>query len=167
MPRIRSAIEVEELPSPSTLCKAFNRLGMAVWRVPLNLSIELPPTNGVVGIDASGFDRSHVLKHYTKRTKLTIQQVEVTLLIDTRSNAIIDLQMTTTRKHDSQIAPLLIKRNTDEVEILLGDKGYDDQKIRALAREDGVRPVIKHREFSPLYKTWNARLDANLYVQRT
>src|SRR6056297_1817668 len=52
MPRIRSAIELEELPSPSTLCKAFNRLNMAVWRVLLNLS--------------------------------------VTLLVDTRSNAILD-----------------------------------------------------------------------------
>ena len=38
MPRIRSAISLEELPSPSTLCKAFNRLNMAVWRVLLNLS---------------------------------------------------------------------------------------------------------------------------------
>ena len=75
--------------------------------------------------------------------------------------------MTTIRKHDSQIAPSLIKRNTDEVEILIGDKGYDDQKIRALAREDDVRPVIKHREFSPLHKTWNARLDAGLYEQRS
>jgi len=82
-------------------------------------------------------------------------------------NAIIDVHVTTTRKHDSKIAPSLIKRNTEEVAILLGDKGYDDQKIRALAREDGVRPVIKHREFSPLHKAWNARLDANLYGQRS
>lgn len=36
MPRIRSTIDLEELPSPSTLCKAFNRLDMAVWRVLLN-----------------------------------------------------------------------------------------------------------------------------------
>jgi len=102
-----------------------------------------------------------------KRTKLTIQRLKVTLLVDTRVNAIIDVHVTTTRKHDSKIAPSLIKRNTEEVAILLGDKGYDDQKIRALAREDGVRPVIKHREFSPLHKAWNARLDANLYGQRS
>jgi len=165
MPRIRSAINLDELPSPSTLCKAFNRLDMAVWRVLLNLSVTLLPTNGIVGVDASGFDRSHASKHYTKRTKLTIQQLKVTLLVDTKANAIIDLHVTTTRKHDSQIAPSLIKRNTGKVEILLGDKGYDDQKIRALAREDGIRPLIKHREFSPLHKAWNARLDANLYGQ--
>ena len=167
MPRIRSAISLEELPSPSTLCKAFNRLNMAVWRVLLNLSVAPLPTNGVVGIDASGFDRSHASKHYTKRTKLTIQQLKVTLLVDTRSNAILDVHVTTTRKHDSKIAPSLIKRNTREVDILLGDKGYDDQKVRALARSTGVRPLIKHREFSSLQKAWNTRLDADLYGQRS
>jgi len=167
MPRIRNAIDLVELPSPSALCKAFNRLDMAVWRVLLNLSVTLLPTNGIVGIDASGFERSHASKHYTKRTKLTIQQLKVTLLVDTRSNAVIDLHVTTTRKHDSQIAPALIERNTGEVAVLLGDKGYDDQKVRVLARKEGVRPLIKHREFSSLHKAWNARLDADLYGQRS
>jgi hypothetical protein len=53
MPQIRSAIDLEELPTPSTLCKMFNRLDMAVWRILLNLSVALRPTNSVVGIDAS------------------------------------------------------------------------------------------------------------------
>jgi len=140
---------------------------MAVWRVLLNLSVTLLPTNGVVGIDASGFDRSHASKHYTKRTKLTIQQLKVTLLVDTRVNAILDLHVTTTRKHDSKVAPSLIKRSTSEVAILLGDKGYDDQNVRALAREENIRPLVKHREFSSLHRAWNARLDADLYGQRS
>jgi len=140
---------------------------MAVWRVLFNLSVTLLPTNSVVGINASCFDRSHASKHYTKRTKLTIQQLKVTLLVDTKSNAIIDLHVTTTRKHDSQIAPSLIKRNTDEVAILLGDKGYDDQKIRTLSHEKGVHPLIKNREFSSLHKVWNVRLNAALYGQRS
>ena len=75
--------------------------------------------------------------------------------------------MTTTRKHDSQIAPSLIKRNPECIDILLGDKGYDDQKIRRLARQHEVRPLIKHREFTSLHKAWNARLDADLYGQRS
>ena len=167
VPRIRRAIELEELPSPSTLCKAFDRLDMAVWRVLLNLSISLLPTNGVVGIDASGFDRSHASKHYTKRTKLTVQQSKVTRLVDTRADAILDIHVTTTRRHESQIAPSLIKRNTGEVAILLGEKGYDDQNIRALVRDEAVRPLIKHRGFSSRHKAWNARLDAELYGQRS
>ncbi|WP_251331619.1 IS5 family transposase [Haloplanus pelagicus] len=167
MPRIRKAINLDELPAPSTLCKAFNRLDMAVWRVLLNLSITLLPTNGIVGIDASGFDRSHASKHYTKRTKLTIHQLKVTLLVDTKANAIIDVHVTTTRRHDSQIAPSLIERNTGDIAVLLGDKGYDDQKVRAVAHEENVRPLIKHREFSSLHEAWNARIDAELYGQRS
>jgi len=167
MPRIRNAINLTELPAPSTLCKAFDRLDMAVWRVLLNLSVSLLPTNGVAGIDASGFDRSHASKHYTKRAELTIQQLKVTFLVDTRANVILDLHVTTTRKHDSQIAPSLINHNTAEVDVLLGDKGYDDQQIRAMARNHGIRPVIKHREFSSLQKAWNARLDSELYGQRS
>ncbi len=65
MPRIRSAINLTELPAPLTLCKAFDRLDMAVWRVLLNLSVALLPTNGVAGINASGFDRIHASKYYT------------------------------------------------------------------------------------------------------
>ena len=75
--------------------------------------------------------------------------------------------MTTTRKHDSQIAPSLIKRNPGDIDILLGDKRYDDQKIRRLARQHEVRPSIKHREFTPLHRAWNVRLDTDLYGQRS
>lgn len=46
---------------------------MAVWRMLLNLSITLLLMNGVVGIDASGFDRSHASKYYTQCAELTIQ----------------------------------------------------------------------------------------------
>ena len=37
----------------------------------------------------------------------------------------------------------------------------------AVAHEEDVRPLIKHREFSSLHKAWNARLDADLYGQRS
>lgn len=72
MPRIRRVLGLAELPTPSTLCKAFNRLDMAVWRVLLTLSATQLSTNGVVGANVSGFERSHVSKHYTKRAELTI-----------------------------------------------------------------------------------------------
>jgi len=66
MPRIRRVLGLAELPTASTLCKSFSRLDMAVWRVILTLSATLLPTSGVVGVDASGFDRSHASKHYTR-----------------------------------------------------------------------------------------------------
>ena len=52
MPRIRRVLGLAELPTPSTLCKAFNCLDMAGWRAILTLSATLLPTSGVVGVDA-------------------------------------------------------------------------------------------------------------------
>lgn len=166
MPRIRDALGLDSIPAPSTLCRAFDRLEMAVWRVLLNVSLSDLPLNGVTGIDASGFERAHASAHYTKRTNLTIQQLKTTLLVDTATNVVLDIHVTTTRKHDTQIAPQVVKRNAEFIEVLTGDKGYDDQSLRRLSRDLDVRPLIKHREFSPLHKAWNARLDADLYNQR-
>ncbi len=117
-----------------------------------SLSVTLLSTSGVVGIDASGLDRSHASKHYTKRAELTIQQLKVTLLVDTKVNATLDLLVTTIRKHDSPIAPSLIKRNPESIHILVGDKGYDDQRIRRLAHQYEVCSLIKHREFTSLHR---------------
>ena len=82
----------------------------------------------IVGVDASGFDRSHTSKHYTKRAALTIRRLEATRLVDTKVSAIHRLHVTATRKHDSRIAPSLIERDPERIDILLGDEGYDDRK---------------------------------------
>jgi IS5 family transposase len=166
MPRIRDSLDLDSIPAPSTLCKAFDRLKMAVWRVLLNASLADLPLEGVAGIDASGFERAHASTHYTKRTNLTIQQLKTTLLVDTATTAVLDIHVTTTRKHDTQIAPQVVTRNAGVIDVLLGDKGYDDHTLRSLARDNGVRPLIKHREFTPLHEAWNARLDTNLYNRR-
>jgi IS5 family transposase len=78
----------------------------------------------------------------------------------------LDVHVTTTRKHDTQIAPQVVKRNAASIEVLTGDRGYDDQKLRRLSHDHDIRPLIKHREFTPLHKAWNARLDSDLYHRR-
>lgn len=123
---VRAALDLESIPAPSTLCKAFDRLEMAVWRVLLNVSLADLPLDGVTGIDASGFDRAHASAHHTKRTHLKIQQLKITLLADTATNAVLDVHVTTTRKHDTQIAPQMVKRNAESITVLTGDKGCDD-----------------------------------------
>ena len=167
MPRIRAALDLEDLPDFSTVCKAFHRLTMHVWRILLRQSSHLLPGNRVAGIDARGFERSFASHHYTKRAGLTIQQLTTTLLVDTRHNLVLDLHITTTRKHDTQIAPQVVARNTDRVDILVADKGYDDQALRDQCRAVGIRPVVRHREFTGLHKAWNARQDDGVYGQRT
>ena len=104
--------------------------------------------------------------HYTKLTNLTIQQLKTTLLVDTATKAVLDAHVTTTRKHDTQIAPQVVKRNVAAIAVLTGDKGYDDKKLRKLAHDHDIRPLIKHREFTSFHKAWNTRPDSNLYHRR-
>ena len=163
MPRIRDALDLDSIPAPSTLYKAFDRLKMAVRRVLLNVSLAELPVNGVTGIDASDFERAHTSAHYTKRTNLTIQQLKTTLLVDTAANAILDIRVTTTRKHDTQIAPQVVKRNAASIAVLTGDKRYDVQTLRQLAHDHDIRVLIKHREFTPLHKGWNEGLVRDIY----
>ena len=152
MLRIRDAIDLDSFSGPSALCKAFDRLEMAVWRVLLNVSLADLPLNGVTGIDASGFERAHAATHYTKRTNLTIQQLKTWLLVDTATNAVLDIHVPTTRKHDAKMALQVVKRNLQSIVVLTGDNGYDDQKLRRFARDHDIRPLIKHREFTSLHK---------------
>ena len=50
---------------------------------------------------------------------------------------------------------------------LAADKGYDDMIFREELRAEGVRPLIKHR-VSPRYDyAHNARIDDDLYNQRS
>ncbi|WP_256943996.1 transposase, partial [Halobacterium hubeiense] len=58
------------------------------------------------------------------------------------------------------------RRNAGEIASLAADKGYDWQQLREKLREDGVRPLIKHREFRPIDCAHNARIDGSLYGQR-
>jgi IS5 family transposase len=49
----------------------------------------------------------------------------------------------------------------------MADKGYDWSDLRSKLRSNGVRPVIKHREFDSLDAAYNARLDDDVYHRRS
>lgn len=163
---IRKALDLDEVPHPSTVCKAFERLESAVWRVIHLQTLDFFDLSGITGVDSSGLERNCVSHHYTKRSKLHIKQLKTTLLVDTEENPVVDVHITTTRKHDTKIGPQIVERSADLIDILLGDKGYDDRKDRERYRELGIRPIIKYREFTPLQKAWNTSMDDELYSQR-
>jgi len=167
MPRIQRALGLKRLPHFTTVQKAFQRLGTAIWRVLQRLSAALCLGDGVAALDASGWDRSHASRYYTQRMKLKIRSLKTTLLVDTQAQTVLDLHVTTTRKHDTRIAPQLTERNLEGFEALAADKGYDDQELREGLRAAGKRPLIKHREYQPYDKAANARMDAQLYHRRS
>jgi IS5 family transposase len=167
MPHIQQALGLRHLPHFTTVQKAFARLETAVWRVLQQISASLLSGDGVAGLDASGWDRSYASRYYTQRVKLKIRALKTTLLVDTGAQTVLDVHVTTTRKHDTRIAPGLTKRNLDRFHTLTGDKGYDDRSYRSWLRSWGKRPLIKHREFAPYDKAANARMDQELYHRRS
>jgi len=168
MPQILGEIglEPDELPHHSTLVKWFDRITMAVWRVLLRLSAQEHEPSGEAVIDSTYFDRENASKHYCRRTNYRVQTLKTTALVDTASQAVLDVHCTTEKRHDSQIGWQVALRNAGDLHSLAADKGYDWKRLREKLREEGVRPLIKHREFRPIDVAHNARIDAAAYGQR-
>jgi len=168
MPQILAEIglEPDELPHHSTLVKWFERITMAVWRVLLRLSAQEHEPSGEAAIDSTYFDRENASKHYCRRTNYRVQTLKTTALVDTASQAVLDVHCTTEKRHDSQIGWQVALRNAGDLHSLAADKGYDWKRLRERLREEGVRPLIKHREFRPIDIAHNARIDAAAYGQR-
>ena len=55
--------------------------------------------------------------------------------------------MTTTRRHDTKIAPQILSRNRTKLHTVVADKGYDDNKLRTMLRTMGIKPLIRRRRF--------------------
>jgi len=49
--------------------------------------------------------------------KLVIRSLKTTLLVDTQAQTVLDVHVTTTRKHDTQIGPQLTERNLEQFEV--------------------------------------------------
>ncbi len=143
-------LETDELPDHSTLVKAFDRLTMAVWRVLLRLSPQEHEPSGDAAIDSTYFDRENASKHYCRRTNYRVQTLKTTALVDTDSQAVLDVHCTTEKRHDTQIGWQVALRNAGDLHSLAADKGYDWQALREKLQEEDVRPLIKHREFRPI-----------------
>jgi len=160
-------LEPDDLPHPSTLNKWLDRIVMDVWRVLLRHSAQLHAPSPHVAVDATYYERSPASKHYCDRTNYRVQTVEATKLVDTATQAILDVHCTTTREgSDAKVCAQLARRYAGELQTLAADKGYDSQWLRETLREMGIRPLVKHRVFAPYDHAHNARIDDELYGQR-
>ena len=86
--------------------------------------------------------------------------------MDVGNRGVLDVHMTTTRRHDTKIGTKVVKRSAELMGVLVGIRDSMTRSSR-LCRELGIRPLIKHREFGPIQKAWNARMEKELYNQRS
>ena len=169
MPQITGEIGLDtaDLPDHSTLIKAFDRFTIEIWRVLLRLSAQLHDPSGHAAIDSTFFDRENASRHYCYRTDYRVQTLKATALVDTGTQAVLDVHCTMTKRHDTQIGEQVALRNAGDLLSLAADKGYDWMVLRENLREKGVRPLIKHRIFRPVDHAHNARIDGPQYRQRS
>ena len=169
MERVRFLLGLRhgKFPAPSTLCKAFKRAPMSVWRELLRRSAELLDQNGHAAIDATYFDRQQASAHYLQRTGRFVRTIQATFLVDTAEGAVLDLHCSTKWPSGMRIGPKVALRNAGDLRSLAADKGYDDMSFREALQAVGVRPLIKHRVFAPYDHAHNARIDDDRYHQRS
>lgn len=169
MPRVQEALGLDQVPDYSTMCRAMKRLRSKVLIVLLYLTACLLPPSGKAAIDSTGFDKRHSSRHYVQRCNMKLGSMKTTFIVDTDTLAILAVHATVTRKHDTKIIlPMTRKaRKKFEIKVLPGDKGFDDRGVREELREMGIRPLIKHREFRPIDKAHNARMNSGDYHQRS
>lgn len=165
MPGVQEALDLDTIPHHTTIQKAFDRLESRLWRLLLNKTIHGFDLSGHAGIDATGFERSVASRYYTQRTKVKLNALKTTILIDVESQIVLDCHLTTTRKHDTQIGPQLLKKHPD-LRSLVADKGYDTEDLRRPLRDRNIRPLIRHREFQSVDKAANQRMNDDDYNQR-
>ena len=167
-PAIRDVFDIntDDVPDSSSVCKWYQDLMMEVWGLLLCHSAEVAGISRRATIDSTFFERHQASSRYISRTGYTFDKLKATLLVDIESHVVIDIHCTTRKTHDTQIGMQVARRNAEDLQVLLGDNGYDWQERREYLRAQGVRPVIKHCEFTSLDKAHNARMDADLYGQR-
>jgi len=146
MDRVRGLLQLARnaFSAPSTLWRSFERVPTRVWRQLLRRSATRCDPGKHGALDATFFDREAASSHYVNRSDRHIRTLKTTALVDTESCAVLDLHCSAHWPHDTQVGRRVALRNTDEIESLAGDKGYDDQSLRDALRSEGVRPVIKH-----------------------
>jgi IS5 family transposase len=160
-------LKPSELPDFTTVCARKQQLKMSVWRVLLRLSADLHDTGEVQAIDATGFDRHSASHHYANRTDYTFKSVKTTALVDCETSIVLDIHCSTRQPHDTHVGRQVLTRNLSHLQTVTADKGYDWDDLRQELREADIRPVIKHREFSPLDVAHNARHDDDIYHRRS
>ena len=74
---------------------------------------------------------------------------------------------TTWEGSDAEVCEQLARRHAGELRVLTADKGYDCNWLREDLRELGIRPLIKHCLHKPYDHAHNARIDEELYGQRS
>lgn len=160
-------LNLDSSPDHTTLCRWEQKFDMRELPSLLRRSAEQAGWSGVAAIDANGFQRDQTSYHYRNRAGFSFHKLKTTILVGRDSLAIRDVHYTTKRKWDGHVGLQVYRRNAEDLQAFLADANYSWSDLREECRAGPTRPVIKHKEHNGLKKAHNARLDDDVYHQRT
>jgi len=164
MPGILAEIGLSRVPHFTTVHAWFAQLPIERWRAFLGASAT--NRSGHAAVDATGFDRDHPSRHYAQRAHYHLRALKVTALVDVETLYITDIHSAAGKPSDFRTGPQVARRNAGDLRSLAADSGYDSMAFRTELRDNGVRPLIKHRILAPFDHAHNGRMDADAYNQR-
>ena len=162
---IHEELQLTKTPDHTTLCRWEQEYRMRELRRLLRDSAEQAGWSGEAAIDASGFQRDQTSYHYRDRANYSFQSMKTTILIDVHSLAIKDVHFTTQKAWDGHIGMQVFRRNAEDLRVMSADANYSWSDLREECRSESTRPLVKHREQTPLQKAHNARMNED-YNQR-
>ena len=143
---------LKDLPTKSTLHRWLKKFDLNWLRQFLNTTVtEQKPK--VMAIDATGIDSFHRSRHYERRVKecgvhkFHTPYAKADILVDTKNKFVYDFVLRTKPRHDVLGAETIFKRLKHIPETILGDKGYDSEKLHKLLFEKSVSFHAPVRDF--------------------
>jgi Transposase and inactivated derivatives, IS5 family len=115
---------LDQSPDHTTICRWERDYDMEELRDLLRLSAEQVGWTGVGAVDASGFQRDQTSYRYRNRADYSFQALKTTILVDVETLAIKDVHFTTQKAYDGHIGMQVYRRNAEDLQAFLGDKGY-------------------------------------------
>ena len=111
---IQEQLHLNEIPHYSTLCKFSKRVPATVlnqlFRKACSFMTEWKNATSIVAIDSSGFPPDSASPLFSVRTgKTRHDYLKTTISVDSDHIFLLSFHVTKSRRHDSQIAPIVLR----------------------------------------------------------
>ena len=154
------------IPDYSRICRRINKLNIKICDDKSNTHDD----NFVIAIDATGIkvtNRGEWIRHKwnVKRGYLKIH-----IAVDIRKKRILSLDVTSEEVHDSKVLSKLVEditiKQNKEIDTVIADGAYDNNKIFKMLAFRGIKPAIKVRKNSICKKTNHYQRNNSVTMQK-
>jgi hypothetical protein len=133
---VQEQLQLNEIPHDSTVCKFSKRIPASainqLFQKAGSFLSEWNNSSSVFAIDLSGFTPDSASTYYSIRTgKTRHDYLKTTIFVDTTYKSFLSSNITNSRCHDTQIAPIILRAShrVRKSTCYVLDKAYDSERI--------------------------------------